>query len=187
MFVPTGYIGGGDHPVTKDVIIDNSDAIRAYDAVKLLNGNLEAVAAGNSVFGIVISIHDKFGNALSPEKVSLSKEGTATIDDTTLPNAVTVASDNETVDLVTARISLSIEAEFLANANAAPGTTVASDKPGTYIDVTDQRILDESSATRTLTSGGQFYGWGTDPAVSGNYILCSIHESEFYGFGKVIG
>ncbi len=184
-----GGLRGGDSPVMRTEIIDNSDALRAGDAVTHLNGDLEAAnTAGDAIFGIVIEIVDAAGLVLSSfgitEPATLATLGGGSLTDAT-PDTITVASDNETVDKAACKIDLSMESIFTADQNGTMNTTLSSDKGGGWVDLTDQRTVDESSYTRTIGTGGQFYNWGVDPQDTEN-MLVSIHESEFYGLGKTI-
>lgn len=185
MIKPSGGLTGNSSSILKTVIIDNSDVIRPYDAVKTRNGNLEAAAAGDAMFGIVIDIVDKNGMGISPVQTSLAVLGSATVGSTVVPPAVTVASNNETVDLISAKVDLSLASEYSADCNANPGVTVTSDKIGVWVDLSDQRTIGESTATRTVGTGGQFFGMGVDPLDSGN-MLVHIHESEFYSVGVAV-
>src|SRR3990167_3700644 len=99
MLKPNGGLRGNSSSIIKTVIIDNSDALRAFDAVDIRNGDLEASAAAEAIFGIIISIVDKNDLPLSPERATLAVVGAGSVG-TTVPPAVTVAGDNETVDLL---------------------------------------------------------------------------------------
>jgi len=187
MLKPNGGLRGNSSSIIKTVIIDNSDALRAFDAVDIRNGDLEASAAAEAIFGIIISIVDKNDLPLSPEDTLLSDLGTATISKTVTPYAVTVAADNETVDLIAAKVDLSMESIYSGDIETAEtmNTTVSSNKPGLYVALADQRTVDETTATRTIATAGQMFGWGVDPSDSGN-MLVSIHESSFYSTAEVV-
>lgn len=171
---------GNAGPVLREVVIDNSDDIQIGDAVKVYNaGNAEKATAARPIFGIVHQVVDKFGLGLAPEKVTKATQGSATIN--AAGDTVTVASDNETVDLIAAVCDVSQETIYSGAQDGTVGTTNSSDKVGASIDIIDESQLDESSAVRT--GQAQMYGWGTDPNDT-TRILCSILESELKAGGS---
>lgn len=184
MIKPSGGLRGNSSPIIRTVVIDNSDVLRPFDAVQTRNGNLEAAVAGQAIFGIIIEIVDKNDLALSPERASLAQPGGATIG-TQVPPAVTVLSTNETVDLVAAKVDMSRDSLFSADANANPGTTSGSDKIGGWVDLSDQRTIGESTFTATITTGRTFCDWGVDLLDATNMIV-SIHESEIFSSGLAV-
>lgn len=188
MLKPKGTFRGGDSSCLLTQIIDNSDAIRAFDAVYFYtNGDVAVAVAAYPLGGVVVEICDAYGHAMSPTKASNYDAPDATIDTSVNPFGVTVGSDNETDDGVVARVDIDPQSIYSGDIEAAEtvGTTVSSNKPGCWMDLADQRTLDETTATRTIGTGGQMGGLGTDPSDSGN-ILCYIHESEFFTLGKVL-
>jgi|TARA_Y100001951_G_scaffold98992_1_gene100426 hypothetical protein len=166
-------------PILSNVIIDQSDTITLGDVVKVRNGNLEVATAGDAVFGVVHDIVDKNGDSVFG---SLAVLGSATISG---GNTVAVASDNETVDLIAAKVDCSQYSLYSAKQDGTMGTTTASDKIGGWADLTDETQIDESTHTRTITTGGTFTTWGEDP-VDTTRILVSINESEILGPCKAL-
>ena len=165
-------------PVLVEVIIDNDDAISVGDMVKCYNaGNAEAATAAVPIFGVVHAIVDKYGIGIKPEKATMATVGDATVA-TGLDGAVTVADDNETVDLIKAVVDISRESIYSGDVTGTIGTTNSSEKLGASINLADKENIDETTATRS--GQAQLYGWGTDPDDTGN-LLVSIMESERYG------
>jgi len=160
-------------------IIDNSDTIQVGDAVKLRNGNLEVSAAGEAIHGIVVDIVDKKGNSVFG---SLATLGSATVSGTPYSGTVVVASNNETVDLIAAKVETSPFVVFSGDVDGTINTTNTSAKAGGWLDLTDENSLDETTHTRTITIGGQMKCWGTDPDDS-TRLLVSINESEAWYAG----
>jgi len=162
-------------------IIDNSDTIQVGDAVKLRNGNLEVAAGGEAIHGIVVDIVDKNGNSVFG---SLAVVGSAAVTGTPAMGSgqVVVASDNETVDLIAAKVETSKDVVFSGDVDGTIGTTTVSNKAGGWFDLTDENSISETSHTRTITTGGQLKGLGTDPDDS-TRLLVSINESEMWDSG----
>ncbi|MHA1401844.1 MAG: hypothetical protein ACTSQE_15955 [Candidatus Heimdallarchaeaceae archaeon] len=162
----------------RTVIIDNSEDLQIGDLVKCINGNLEKVTAGDRIFGVVIDIVDKNGASIWG---STAITGSATITNADNPKSsvVTVASDNETVDLIAAKVDVSPFTIYTADITGTMDTTNSSSKPGALVDATDENDVDETTATRTYTDGGQLYCWGVDPDDS-TRMLVNINESEVF-------
>lgn len=167
-------LNGNSQPAMIRVIIDNSDAVERWDAVKCLNGNLELLAAtsSQSVFGIVNDIVDKNGNSVFG---SLAVLGSATVSG----NVVTVAGTNETVDLIAADVIIDKNAVFSVDVTGTVNTTVSSAKPGAYLNCDDENSVDETTATRTPGTARQFYSLGQDPQDT-TRLLVLINASEVY-------
>ncbi len=167
---------GNASPVMKHVIIDNDDDIQVGDAVKVYNaGDAEKATAGVSIFGFVHAIVDKYGNGIKPELVTKATVGSASVA-SGRTGAVTVASDNESVDKIKVVVDVSPFTIYSGDVTGTVDTTITvTDKVGGYFDIVDEANIDETTGTR----GGvaQLYSWGTDPEDSGN-ILVSICESE---------
>jgi len=145
----------------------------------LRNGNLEVVTAGDAVHGVVVDIVDKNGNSMSG---SLAVVGSATVSGLPSALSVAVASDNETVDLVAAKVETSKFAIYSADVDGTMNTTSSSNKAGGWVDMTDKDSVDETTHTRTITTGGQMKNWGVDPEDSSR-MLVSINESEAWDAG----
>jgi len=166
---------GNASPVLKSVIIDNSDDIAIGDMVKVYNaGNAEKATAGVAIFGVVHSIVDKYGLGIKPELTTKATTGTATVA-SGRTGAVTVASDNETVDEIAVMVDCSPFTIYSGDVTGTINTTNTSAKQGAYIDIADEANINETTAIRSGVA--QLYGWGTDPDDSGN-LLVSICESE---------
>ncbi len=175
-------------PVTRRIIIDNSDDVQVGDAVKGISGNLEVVTAADALLGVIIDIVDRKGKSIWGTTALV---GSATVTGIPTTGTVTVASDNETVDKIAALIDISMETVYSVSVTGTIGTTVSSDKWGAWVDTVDEKSIDETTATRTIGTGGQFItqvapdGTSKDPDDS-TRLLVSIHESEYYGLGKLI-
>lgn len=170
-------------PMIRTVIMDQDEALRIGDSVKWLNGNLEAVNA-NAAAGIVIDIVDKNGASIWGSTAII---GSATLTNKSTPNlsVVTVAGDNETIDQIAAKIDISPFTIYSADISGIMNTTLSSNKPGGWVDGSDQRTIDETTHTRTIGNGGVFQNHGVDPDDS-TRMLVSIHESEIFNTGTDI-
>lgn len=160
------------------VILDNSEDIAVGDAVMLRNGNIEKATADGALSGVVIDVVDKNNNSLLPSEGSTASLGSASISS----GVITVASDNETVDQIAATIDISPFTIYSADVTGTIGTTNSSDKIGVWIDMDDEDSVEETTATRTVTTEGQLVGWGADPDDT-TRMLVSIHEHEFFNYG----
>lgn len=144
-------------------IIDNSTEVTIGDVVKIdSNGNLELAGAGDSVFGILVAVEQN-GVSIDPDS------GTT--------NTYTVASDNETVGKVYGIVDVSQSSLWSANQDGTAGTTANSNQIGAYIDIADEATLDEDTASRTRSTGGQFTTFGADINDSTRLIV-AINESQ---------
>jgi len=157
--------GDGDDGLSGDTIINNSATITIGDVVKTdANGNIVVCTTGDAVLGIVISV---------------AKNGIAVDADSGTAGDYTVASDNETVAKKYAVVDVSSLSMYSASQDGTAGGTANSNKRGALVNIADETQLDESTASRTYTSGGQFYTWGADPADSTRLIV-SINETETF-------
>lgn len=161
------------------VVIDNSDTIQLGDAVNLRNGNVEVGTADGAIAGVVVGLVDSRGNSVFG---SLANLGSATVSGSEDSGSVTVASDNETVDLIAAEIDVSPFTVYSATVTGTMNTTNSSNKIGVWVDMDDEDSVDETTANRTVTTEGQLYGWGVDPDDS-TRMLVSIHEHEIFNYG----
>lgn len=168
--------------IIRDFIIDNSDTVQIGDAVKLRNGDLEVSAADGSFSGVVIDLVDKNGNSIFG---SIANVGSATVSGQPGSGSVAVASDNETVDLIRARIDMSPFTIYSATVTGTMNTTNASNKPGGWVDMDDEDSVDETTHNRTIGTGGQLKNWGVDPDDS-TRMLVSINEHEFFGSNSAV-
>lgn len=158
------------------VIIDQSDTIQMGDAVNLRNGNVEIGTADSALAGVVVGLVDANGNSVFS---SLAVLGSATVSGSEFSGSVAVASDNETVDRIAAEIDVSPYTVYSATVTGTMGTTSSSEKIGGWIDMDDENSVEETTFTRTITTGGQLSNWGEDPDDT-TRMLVSIHEHEFF-------
>ena len=167
-----------------EVIIDNSDVVVIGDLVKCRNGNLEVSTAGGAIFGVVVDIVDKNGNSLFG---SLAVTGSATLISGTPGGSgtVTVASDNETVDKIAARVNTSKKAIYSATVDGTVNTTSSSAKLGGWLNQTDANSVDETTHSRTITDVRALKGWGSDPDDT-TRLLVSINHSEVWDNGAAM-
>lgn len=155
-------LAGNAAPVLERVIIDNSDVITVGDMVKCFAaGNAEAAVAARPIFGVVHDIQ--------------TKDGRAPTFDAGTSATVTVAADNETVDLIAVLCDPDMKSIYSGTQDGTVGTTNSSEKIGATFDLVSASSIDESTALRNAQ--GQLYGWGVDPDSS-TRILVSIMESE---------
>src|SRR3990167_211259 len=166
-------------PMEETVIIDNSDVVTIGDLVQCRNGNLELATAGAAVRGVVTGIKDKNGISVWNTLATL---GTATKTGSPSSGSVTVASDNETVDLISAVINVSPFAIYSATVTGTMNTTNASNKRGGWVNVDDEDSVNETTHSRTITDVRTLNNWGVDPDDS-TRMLVSIKHSEIFGDG----
>ena len=157
--------GDGDDGLSGETLGNNSEVLQIGDAVTSdANGNIILATAGSVILGILIGV-GKNGIAAEPDANTL--------------DIFTMASDNETVAKEYAIIDISWWTLWSASQNGTAGTTANSNKRGAVIDLTNENQLNETSATRTRTGGGQFTTWGADPTDTTRLIV-SINESEIF-------
>ena len=123
-------------------IIDNSDTVVIGDMVKLRNGNLEVTTAGGAIHGVVVDIVDKNGNTMSG---SIAVVGGATVSGLDGALSVAVDTDNETVDLVAAKVETSKLAIYSGEVTGTMNTTTASNKAGGWVSVASASAIDETT------------------------------------------
>ncbi|MDP1729386.1 MAG: hypothetical protein Q8L27_04240 [archaeon] len=165
--------------IIETTIIDNSDTIYMGQPVKTRNGNIEIIAAGDAMSGVVVDIVDKNGNSIFG---SLAVKGLATVSGSPDSGYVTVGATNETVDLIAAKIDMSPFTIYSASVTGTMNTTNASNKKGGWVDgvvASSQVSINETTNTLTVGTAGQFKNWGVDPDDSSR-MLVSIAESEFF-------
>ena len=157
--------GDGDDGLSGETLGNNSEVLQIGDAVTTdANGNIILATAGSVVLGILIGV---------------GKNGVAAEPDANTQDVFTMASDNETVAKEYAIIDISLNSLWSGSQDGTAGATANSDKRGAVIDIANENTLDEDTATRTRTGGGQFYTWGADPTDTTRLIV-SINESEIF-------
>jgi len=172
-------------PMIQRVILDNDERVYIGDPVKkLASGHAEQAAAAGSIFGHVLDIVDKNNNSMFGSTPSYT--GAVTISGSPSSGYVTVATDNETVDKIAALVDVSPFTIYSAPITGTMNTTDTSSAGGGWVDIavsTYVITIDETTHTRTITNGGQYYNWGVDPDDS-TRMLVSISESEPFGPNK---
>lgn len=170
------YLMGG--PIVRHFILDASEVIGVGYAAEMRNGNVElgSTIADAALCGVVQGFTDRFG---LPYESSTATRGSSTFTGTGDSLVVTVASTNETVDMIKAIIEMSPYAVYSATVTGTMNTTNASSKAGGWIDMDDSDSVEETTMTRTITVGGQLNNWGEDPEDT-TRMLVSIHEHEFF-------
>lgn len=167
MFQKIGSLGRFGGPVLVDRVITNSVVCAIGDSVKTASGFAALGTAGDAVLGHVVSIAGQDG--LNP-KDDASFNGN-------IGSAFTAASDNQTVDKVKAIVDIAQDALYIAELDAAAGTTTGSDLAGYNMDLVDEDTLDESTAATTTA---QYYSHGLD-SVQTTKAVVNILESEVFG------
>ena len=163
-----GTLGRFGGPILVDRILTNSITVAISDSVKTASGFAALGTAGARVLGHVESLIGRDG--LTPVK-----------DGTLLQNpgaTYAVASDNQTVAQVSARVDVDQFALYSAELDAAAGTTTGSDLAGKNFDLVDEDTLDESSVVETTA---QYYSHGLDRNDT-DQVMVNILESEVFGF-----
>ena len=91
-----GQISGAQDPILENLIITDDETITVGDAVDMQAGFVQAAAANERIYGIVVGVVDKNGIDLSNQHVSQ----TGTWTDSS--QCFVAAADNSTVDMVKA-------------------------------------------------------------------------------------
>lgn len=143
-------------------ILANSITISIGDAVITNSaGNVALAAAGNPILGIVTDI--LFNDTRIRDDLS--------------EDTYTVEGDNLTDKLVYVKIDISRKSLWSASQDGTAGTTNNSNERGAYIDLVSENQLNETDATRTRGTGGQFTTFGDDRDDTTRLIV-AINESE---------
>lgn len=171
MIQKIGTLGRFGGPLLVDRILTNSITVAVGDSVKTASGFAALGTAGARVLGHVESLVGADG--LSPVK-----DGTylANIGET-----YAVASDNQTVGKVSARVDIDQNSLYSAELDAAVGTTTlagGSGAAGKTFDLVDEDTLDESTSAETKQ---QYYSHGIDRNNTAQVVV-NILESEVFGF-----
>ncbi len=163
-----GSLGNFGGPLLVDRILTNSITVAIADSVKTASGFAALGTTGARVLGHVEGLIGKDG--LSPVK-----------DGTFLGNlgaTYAVASDNQTVAQVRARVDVATTSLYSAELDAAIATTTGSGLAGKNFDLADEDTLDESTVAETTL---QYYSHGID-ANKTTQVVVNILESEVFGF-----
>lgn len=167
MFQKIGSLGRFGGPVLVDRVITNSVVCAIGDSVRTASGFAALGTAGTAVLGHVVAIVGQDG---------LNPKDDATFNGN-LGTAFTAASDNQTVAQVKAVVDIAQDALYIAELDAAAGTTTGSNLAGYKLDLVDKDTLDESTAT---ASTAQYYSHGLD-RVQTTKAVVNILESEVFG------
>lgn len=168
MIQKIGTLGQAGGPLLVDRILTNSITVAVGDSVKTASGFAALGTAGARVLGHVESLVGADG--LTPVK-----------DGTYLGNigeAYAVASNNQTVAQVRARVDIDTCSVYKAELDAAAGTTTGSNLAGKNFDLVDEDTLDESTVAETTA---QYYSHGLN-SVDTAKVNVNILESEVFGF-----
>lgn len=168
MFKKIGSLADFNGPVLVDRILTNSITVAVMDSVKTASGFAALGTAGARVLGHVESLVGADG--LTPVK-----------DGSYLGNFAStyaVASNNQTVAQVRARVDVSFNSLYSAELDAAAGTTTGSNLAGKTFDLVDEDTLDESTV---LESTAQYYSHGLDRNNTAQVVV-NVLESEVFGF-----
>tara|TARA_R100001086_G_C11848217_1_gene261040 strand:- start:26478 stop:26984 length:507 start_codon:yes stop_codon:yes gene_type:complete len=166
MFQKIGSLGRFGGPVLVDRVITNSVVVAIGDSVKTASGFGALGTAGDAVLGHVVAVVGADG---------LNPKDDATFNGN-LGTAFTAASDNQTVDQVKMVVDVAQDALYIAELDAAAGTTTGSDLAGYNMDLVDEDTLDESTAAETAA---QYYSHGLD-SVKTTQVVVNIKESEVF-------
>lgn len=167
------------HIVT--VILDNSEVVAWGAPVQLRNGNAEIGVAGQAVMGHVTGFVDRNGKAY---EASTATRGTSTSTGAARGLVVTVAADNETVDLIAVQVETSKKYIYSATITGTMDTTSSSNKPGGWVNLvyaSGNATVDETTHSRTITSVRTHKNHGVDPGDSSR-MLVSVNASEMWDF-----
>ena len=162
-FIPRSMQGGDDSGETRDFVITNSTTITIGDAVRLASGFIALADQTNRPLGVVTGIVKRESTNANDPTLPLGTDAIGSVSGTRTGNPGNVgsetyasASDNQTVDMVMARVLVDPSQEYY---NDSDGTLTAA-MIGTYFDclaASDQ--IDQSSTSTT----GQFVLMAIDP------------------------
>lgn len=171
MIQKIGTIGRAGGPLLVDRILTNSITVAVGDSVKTVSGFAALGTTGARVLGHVESLVGTDG--LTPVKDGTYRQN--------IGEAYSVASNNQTVGLVKARIDVDTSSLYSADLDATVGTTSTaggSGAAGKTFDLVSEDTLDESTSAETTQ---QYYSHGVDINDTGNVVV-NILESEVFGF-----
>jgi len=170
MFNYQGTRNGAQRNLSPRILVKTSEVISVGDAVETYtSGTGENGTAALPLKGFVHGFVDAAGLPI----VSLdAAAGTAN------PSAVATVTGDGTQYMI---VDTSLDSLYSAEVNGTIGTTTASDKGGSKIDVDSAntnygRVL-ETTNTRTATTKANFYNHGVDPKDSTRLIV-SLAKSE---------
>lgn len=142
--------------------ITDASVISIGEAVKLTSGKVVTWGAGGAGLGIVESIRNADGSAVTDDGAGGDFDSTYT------------APTSNTVEAI---VDVSRTSRYSVTADDTLGTTTGSDLAGYNMDlVAASNQLDESTAT---TGAASFFSYGTDPNgdAPSNSVIVSIQES----------
>lgn len=166
MFKPSGTLLTFGAPVLRNYVIANSAEATLLDSVKLSSGFCALGTTGALVLGHINGISTQYDMPLLNN--GLGADFTTTY---------TVASDNQTVGKITAKVDISKFTLYSADPDDTIATTTGSNLAGYFTDLHDEDETDESTASTTTA---QYAIHGVDPADATNHIV-SIYESVVFG------
>ena len=170
MFIKSGSLDPHGAPVLMKRVLANSITVTVNDSMKYASGFATLGTTGALVLGHVISIATKKGLGMQSTGVAGAQFGS-------FINTFLTASDNQTVDMISAELDVSKNTIWSAEEDATIGTTTGSNLAGYTQDIADEDTLDESTA---VTTTGQYMGEGVDPRNTAQ-ALVHIYESSVFG------
>jgi len=171
MIQKTGTLGNAGGPLLVDRVLANSLVVATGYSMKTVSGFATLGTTGARVLGHIEGLVGKDG--LSPIVDGSYKSN--------IGETITLASDNQTVAGVRARMDVDTRSLYTAELDAAIGTTSTaggSGAAGKNFDLADKDTLDESTSAETVA---QYYSHGVDRNDTANVIV-NILESEVFGF-----
>jgi hypothetical protein len=167
MFRPYGTDSdAGFSPVLRKGVIANSVVATVGDSVKLASGFVALGTTGVSVMGHIDAI-------VSADGIQMITNGAGGA----MRLTHTVASDNQTVAKIAAKVNVSKLTLYSGEVDATIGTTTGSNLAGYFMDLADEESLDESTAAATAA---QYRTHGLDANDSSRAVV-SIYESSEFG------
>ena len=169
-----------------NVVLDNSLTTGIGYPCDFRTGVVTVAAAGSAVGGIIVDILDKQGNTVFGS--TLRELGVSALTtDNPASGIIFTGAANTTTDLIVAVIDTSKEVIYSASITGTMNTTATSSTAGGWVDgvATTGLTIDETTHTRTITTGGQYKTWGVDPQDS-TRMLVSINESEVWDATKAL-
>lgn len=157
--------------------IKNSSTLTIGDVVDVAAGVVDLVGAGNPMYGRVEGFVTKGGRSLENSVSGEDYDGTYTAGGNGVGTYV-ASADNESDKYVKAVIRPFQRGDvYVALADATISTTGNSETAGGYFDlIAASDTLDESTFHETTVA--QFFSWGTDPLLGGNYVLVEPKEVQ---------
>lgn len=181
-FEPRGYRWGGTKGILEDRIIANSQVITSGGFVNLVSGFVDGADAGERIWGLCVGIVTKNGSGLPLDRLTPGTDYHGTYVNGPLgTQKYTAASDNQTVDMICARIDVSPDLVVSNVPDADIGTTTGSNLAGNYTDIITDTQVDENNNTNAFTTVATLVILGVDPQNSTKGLYQVMERQDMGG------